>query len=94
MVRAQPTSEERQEAKDLEDLVANLELPSVEALEDGGALTLSIAFLSAEHLKAGEALTPIVAANAADQGVSAITWPRLLTATKASPICQQLIKLI
>ena len=26
--------------------------------------------------------------------MSAITWPRLLTATEASPICQWLIKLI
>ena len=26
--------------------------------------------------------------------MSAITWPRLLTATKGSPICQRLIKLI
>ena len=56
MVRAQPMSEECQEAQDLEDLVASLDLPSVEALEDRGALTLTIASLAAllpaEHLEA------------------------------------------
>ena len=56
MVRTQPTPEECQEAEDLADLVANLDLPSVETLEDRGALTLTIASLSAfppaEHLEA------------------------------------------
>ena len=40
----------RQKNANLEDLVANLDLPSVEALEAGGALAHSIAFLSAEDL--------------------------------------------
>ena len=56
MVRSQPTPEKCQEAEDLEDLVASLDLPSVEALQDRGALTLTIASLSAfppaEHLEA------------------------------------------
>ena len=58
MVHAQPTPEECQKAEDLEDLFANLHLPSVEALEAGGALTLSIAFLSAEDLEAGDWRSP------------------------------------
>ena len=73
MVRAQPTSEEHYEAENLEDLVAILNLPSVEALEDRGAVTLTIASLPAEHLVAWETIALIVAINAADQSVTATT---------------------
>ena len=57
--------------------------------------TASLAALPpAEHLATWEAHTLILAANAADQQVTSITWPRIVDATKASPICQKLIKLI
>ena len=96
MIRAQPPSEEQEEAGDLKDLVASLDLPTVKSRKDRGALTPTVASLAtllpAEHLAAWEALTPI--ANAAHQGVTAITWPRLVDATMASPNCQNLIKLI
>ena len=76
MVRAQPPLEENQKAADLEDLVVSLDLPSVESLEDKGALTSTVAslvvLLPVEHLAAWEALSPI---NAADQGVTATTAP-------------------
>ena len=56
MVQTQPTSEEHQEAENLEHMAASLDLPSVEALEDRSAVTLTIAslaaFLPAEHLVA------------------------------------------
>ena len=62
MVQAQPTSEEHQEAEDLEKLVVSLDLPSVEAMKDRGALTLTsasiVAILPAEDLVAREALAP------------------------------------
>ena len=72
--RAQPPSEEHHKAEDLEDLVASRDLPSVESLEDRGALTPTVASLAAllpaKHIAAWEAITPI---NAADQGVTATT---------------------
>ena len=78
----------------MEDSVANLDLPSVETLEDRGDPTLTsaslVALLPAEHLVAKKAFTP----KAVDQGATANTWPRLMDAIKAIPICQQLIKII
>ena len=70
--------------------------PPVQHL-DKNALSVTVALtvaslaviLPADHLAAWEALTPI---NAADQGVTAITRPKLVDATKAFPICKSLIK--
>ena len=80
-------------------MVANLDHLSTKPLEDKNVPTvaftvaLTVAFLAAllpaDHLADWEALTPI---NAVDQGVTASTRPRLVDATKAFPICQNLIK--
>ena len=71
---------------------------ATEALPICQPLTLTIAsttaLIPADHPIARETLAPIIAANAADQGVSTITWPKLVITTKASPIWQKLIKLI
>ena len=53
-----------------------------------------VALPPAEHPAAWKAFTLIVAANVAHQDLTAITRPRILDATKASPICQKLVKLI
>ena len=70
--------------------------PSI-PLEDKNALSVAVALtvaslavlLPADHLAARETLTPI---NAADQGVTAVTKPKFVDATKALPICPTLIK--
>ena len=87
MVQPKSQSKEHQEAGDLQDLVANLNLPSMESLENRSDIIPTIAslvaLLPADHLAAWKALTPI---NIADPNVTAITWPRPVETTKASPI--------
>ena len=57
--------------------------------------TASLAALPpAEHPTAWKALTIIIAANAADQDLNAITRSRIVDATTASPICRKLVKII
>ena len=84
--------EEHQGDEDLDDSVANLNLPPVETLKNKGDPTLTsasfAALLPAEHLVAREACTP----KAVNQGATTITWPKLEEAIKAFPICQQPIK--
>ena len=69
-----------------------------EALHICQPLPLTIASTTvltpADHPIARDTHVPIVAANTDDQGVTTITWPKLMDATKTSPICQNLIKLI